>query len=221
MRSLGWRQVALVAISCGSLFACPLAAQSLTVIGGTLIQQQLSACIEHLAAGDLNRLPGEDHTMTIVILDHEKFLRVKSSFHADRTRLAFSNLAIRRMYLSSNVFRDMNNVLLSIPHELGHFVTHSPYEDHAELAAERIRKRARQVCTLRIEPVPRALSEASLAKRRRCVRLLCDCPSEVTNRSRPRALIFYSMWSVSFDACPEALFFAKRLAIPLSARNSR
>jgi hypothetical protein len=156
MRSLGWRQVVVVALSCSSLFAYPLAAQSLTVIGGTPIQQQLSACIEHLAAGDLNRLPGEDHTMTIVILDHEKFLRVKSSFHADLTRLAFSNLAIRRMYLSSNVFRDMDNVLRSIPHELGHFVTHSPYEDNAELAAERIRKRAREMCTI----PPHALSEA-------------------------------------------------------------
>jgi len=27
-----------------------------------------------------------------------------------------------------------------IPHELGHFVTRSPYEDNAELAAERIKK---------------------------------------------------------------------------------
>lgn len=139
-------------------------AQSLTVIGGTPIQQQLSACIEHVTAGDLDRLPGEDHAMTIVILEHEKFLRVKSSFYADRTRLAFSNLAIRRMYLSSDVFQDMDNVLRCIPHELGHFVTHSPYEGNAELAAERIRKRAREVCTLPIEPVPpHALSEASLA----------------------------------------------------------
>jgi hypothetical protein len=93
-------------------------AQSLTVIGGTPIQQQLSACIEHVAAGDLDRLPGEDRAMTIVILEHEKFLRVKSSFGAYRTRLAFSNLAIRRMYLSSDVFRDMDNVLRCIPHEL-------------------------------------------------------------------------------------------------------
>jgi hypothetical protein len=156
--------VVLVAISYGSLFARPMAAQSLTVIGGTPTQQQLSACIEQVAAGDLDRLPGEDHTMTIVILEHEKFLRVKSSFGAYRTRLAFSNLAIRRMYLSSKLFQDLDSVFRCIPHELGHFVTHSPYEGNAELAAERIRKRAREVCTLPIEPVPpRALSEASLA----------------------------------------------------------
>jgi hypothetical protein len=166
----GCRQVVLLAASCSSLFACPLGPQSLTVIGGTPIQQQLSACIEHVAAGDLDRLPGEDHTMTIVILDHEKFLRVKSSFHADRTRLAFSNLAMRRMYLSSDVFRDMHNVLRCIPHELGHFVTHSPYEGNAELAAERIRERARELRTRPIEPAPpRALSEASLALGQRCL----------------------------------------------------
>ena len=150
----GWREVVLVTISFGSLFAGPLAAQRLTVIGGTPIQQQLTACIEHIAASDLDRLPGEDHTMTIAILEHQRFLRVKSSFHADRTRLAFSNLAIRRMYLSSDVFRDRDNVLRCIPHELGHFVTHSPYEGNAELAAERIRKRAREICTLPFDPVP-------------------------------------------------------------------
>ena len=133
----------LVSLSCGSL-----AAQSLTLVGGTPTQQQLSACIEHVATEDLDRLPGEDHTMTIVILEHDKFLRVKSSFHADRTKLAFSNLAIRRIYLSAEVFRDMDNVLRCIPHELGHFVTRSPYEGNAELAAEKIRIRAREVCTL-------------------------------------------------------------------------
>jgi len=151
MRSWGWRQAVLVAVSCSSLLARPVTAQSLTLIGGTPIQQQLSACIEQVAAGDLDRLPGKDHTMTIVILDHEKFLRVKSSFDAYRTRLAFSNLAIRRMYLSSKVFEDLDSVLRCIPHELGHFVTHSLYEDDAELAAERIRIRAREVCTLPVE----------------------------------------------------------------------
>lgn len=144
----GWRQVVLVTISFGSLFAGPLATQRLSVIGGTPIQRQLSACIEHVVAGDLDRLPGKDHTMTIVILGHAKFLQVKSSFGADRTRLAFSNLAIRRMYLSSRVFEDLDSVFRCIPHELGHFVTHSPYEGNAELVAERIRKRAREVCTV-------------------------------------------------------------------------
>jgi len=151
MRSWGWRQMLLVLVSCGSLFTRPLTAQSLKLIGGTPIQQQLSACVEHVAAGEFDRLPGEDHTMTIVILEHEKFLRVKSSFQANRTRLAFSNLAIRRMYLSSKVFQDFDSVLRCIPHELGHFVTQSPYEGDAELAAARIRIRAREVCIPPIE----------------------------------------------------------------------
>ncbi len=102
-------------------------------------------------AGDLDRLPGKDHTITIIILEHTKFLQVKSSFGADRTRLAFSNFAIRRMYLSSKVFQDLDTVFRCIPHELGHFVTHSTYEGSAEFAAQAIRKRAREVCTVPLE----------------------------------------------------------------------
>lgn len=146
----GWRWL-LAALACSSLAPHPLAGQSVLMIGGTPIQQQLSACIEHVAAADLDSLPGKDQAMTIVILEHEKFLQVKSSFHAERTRLAFSNLAIRRVYLSSRVFHDLDSVFRCIPHELGHFVTHSPYEGNAELAAENIRKRARQVCTSALE----------------------------------------------------------------------
>jgi hypothetical protein len=147
MRGLGGRQLVEVVVYCGWLSSSLLTAQNLSVIGGTPIQRQLSACIEHVVAGDLDRLPGKDHTMTIVILEHAKFLKVKSSFAANQTRLAFSNLAIRRMYLSSKVFQDLDSVFRCIPHELGHFVTHSPYEGNAELAAESIRKRAREVCT--------------------------------------------------------------------------
>jgi hypothetical protein len=92
-------------------------------------------------------------------VEHERFLQAKNSFGARRTKFAFSNLAARRMYLSSDVFRDLDTVLRCIPHELGHFVTRSIYEGHAEIAAERIRKRARQVCTMPIETTsPRALS---------------------------------------------------------------
>jgi len=125
-----------------------LLAQPVTVIGGSDLQNQLVACIEHVSAEDLDRLPGADHSMTIVILEHERFLQVKDSFHAYRTKLAFSNLATRRMYLSSDVFRNLDTVLRCIPHELGHFVTRSVYEGHAEIAAGAIRKRAREVCTM-------------------------------------------------------------------------
>jgi hypothetical protein len=140
-----------VALCCAGLLSGLLGAQNLTVIGGTSLQQHLAACIQHLAAEDLSKLPGSDHWMTIVILEHEKFLTMRDSFHAQRTNLAFSNLPSRRMYLSTHVFRDVDNAMRCIPHELGHFVTHSPYEGNAELAAERIRKRAREVCTLPIE----------------------------------------------------------------------
>lgn len=132
-----------------------LLAQPLTVIGGSGLQKQLVACIEHVAAKDLDRLPGADHSMTIVILEHERFLQVKGSFGAQRTKLAFSHLSTRRMYLSSHVFRDLDTALRCIPHELGHFVTRSVYEGNAEIAAGRIRTRAREVCIFPTEPVPR------------------------------------------------------------------
>lgn len=42
-----------------------LAAQNLTVIGGTSYQKQLTACIEQFSADDLGKLSGSDHSMTI------------------------------------------------------------------------------------------------------------------------------------------------------------
>ncbi|HYK49742.1 MAG TPA: hypothetical protein VEU94_08445 [Terriglobales bacterium] len=136
-----------------------LAAQNLTVIGGTSFQKQLTACIERVAAEDLDKVADLDHSMTIIILEHDKFLQVKDSFRAYRTKLGFSNLATRRMYLSADVFRNLDTAMLCIPHELGHFVTRSVYEDHAELAAAAIRKRAREGCTMPAVPAPpRALS---------------------------------------------------------------
>jgi|SRR5450755_1689550 hypothetical protein len=129
-------------------------AQDLTVIGGTSIQKRLTACIERVSAEDLGKLPGSDHSLTVVILERERFLQLKSSFGAYQTKLAFSNLAIRRMYLSSDVFKDLDTALRCIPHELGHFVTRSVYENHAEIAAGRIRQRALELCTMPAEPVP-------------------------------------------------------------------
>lgn len=92
-------------LCCAGLLSGFLRAQNLTVIGGTPLQQELSACIEHIVARDLRlgRLPGSDHCMTIVILEHQKFLQVRNSLHAKRTKLAFSHPPSRRMYLSSHV----------------------------------------------------------------------------------------------------------------------
>jgi len=81
------------------------------------------------AGGELSLKMGPaDHWMTIVILEHEKFLRMRESFHAQRTKLAFSHIPSRRMYLSSHVFRDTDNAMRCIPHEFGHFVTRSRHE---------------------------------------------------------------------------------------------
>jgi hypothetical protein len=129
-----------------------LEAQSLTVIGGTSLQKRLTACIEQVSAEDLDKLPGLDHSMTVVILERERFLQVKGRFRAYRTKLAFSNLATRRIYLSSDVFANLDTAMRCIPHEIGHFVTRSPYEDHAEIAAGTIRKRARELCTMPTVP---------------------------------------------------------------------
>jgi hypothetical protein len=63
-----------------------------------------------------------------------------------RTRLAFSNLAIRRIYLPSRVLADRDTALWVIGHELGHFMIRDGIEGHAEFAAERIHWRARQRC---------------------------------------------------------------------------
>jgi hypothetical protein len=148
MHRLRWGRAVSLSLCCGWwLSSGSFTAQNLTVVGGTRLQQQLTACIEHIVAHDLDKLPGTDHSMTIVILKHDKFLQVKDSFGAHRTKLAFSNLTTRRMYLSSRIFRDVDTALRCIPHELGHFVTRSEYEGHAEFAAEKIRKRAREVCT--------------------------------------------------------------------------
>ena len=148
MEDSAGRLLRWLAFGCCLFSPSLLLAQSLTVIGGTSLQKQLTACIEHVSAEDLDRLPDADHSMTIVILEHERFLQVKDSFGAHQTKLAFSNMVIRRMYLSSDVFRDLDTALRCIPHELGHFVTRNVYENPAEVAAGRIRKRAREVCNM-------------------------------------------------------------------------
>jgi hypothetical protein len=162
MRSLRLGHLISLALCSVWLSQGLLNAQNLTVIGGSRLQQQLTACIEQTADSDLDKLPGGDQWMTIVILDHEKFLQMRDSFHAQRTTLAFSNLASRRMYLSSHVFRDLDNAMRCIPHELGHFLTRSPYEGNAEFAAERIRKRAREICTMPFEPDTARVGSAAI-----------------------------------------------------------
>jgi hypothetical protein len=121
-------------------------AGAVVVIGGTEAQKRLATCVAEASANELRALPDSDQPMTFVILEHQKFLQTLAAFHATKTKMAFSNLAIRRIYLSSRVFKDSDTVLWCIPHELGHFVYQSGFEGLAELAAERIRWRTRQVC---------------------------------------------------------------------------
>jgi hypothetical protein len=80
------------------------------------------------------------------MLEQQKFVEIREAFHAHKTKLAFSSLLARRIYLSARVFRDFEMLLRCITHELGHFATQSVYEGNAELAADRFRKIARQRC---------------------------------------------------------------------------
>src|ERR1700737_1511648 len=116
------------------------------IIGATLPQERFLTCVAQVSADELRDTPNSNERLTVVILEHQKFLEMREAFHAHKTKLAFSSLVARRIYLSSRVFRDFETLLRCITHELGHFATQSVYEDHAERAAERIRRRVRQTC---------------------------------------------------------------------------
>ena len=116
------------------------------IIGATPRQERFLTCVAQISAGDLRDTPNSDERMTVIVLEHQKFLELRDAFHAHKTKLAFSSLQARRIYLSSRVLGDFETLLRCITHELGHFATQSVYEDHAERAAARIRQRARQTC---------------------------------------------------------------------------
>jgi hypothetical protein len=116
------------------------------IIGATLLQERFLTCVTQLSADDLRDTPNSDERLTVVILEHHKFLEMREAFHAHKTKLAFSSLQARRIYLSARMFGDFETLLRCITHELGHFATQSVYEDHAERAADHIRQRARQTC---------------------------------------------------------------------------
>jgi hypothetical protein len=116
------------------------------IIGATQQQERFLTCVLNISDDDLRSTPNSHDRLTVVILEHQKFLEVRESFHAHQTNLAFSSLLARRIYLSARVFRDFETLLRCITHEVGHFVTQSLYEGNAELAADRIRQRTRQIC---------------------------------------------------------------------------
>ena len=117
-----------------------------TIIGGTQPQERFLTCVVLMSADDLRDTPNSNERLTVVILENQKFLGIREAFHAHKTKLAFSSLQARRIYLSSRMFGDSETLLRCITHELGHFATQSVYEDHAERAADRIRQRTRQTC---------------------------------------------------------------------------
>lgn len=143
--ALCWIQSLTLTMGC-LMFPTLGSATDFVIIGGSESQKRLVSCIAEASTGLFPAISDSQEPMTFVILEHRKFLATRAAFHSYRTRLAFSNLAIRRIYLSSRVLADRNTALWVIGHELGHFVIRDGIEGHAEFAAERIRWRARQRC---------------------------------------------------------------------------
>ena len=141
-----WIGLPSLVLVCFLLVPTAVQAGDVFVIGGTEEQKRMVTCIAEASVNELRARANSDQPTTFVILEHQKFLQTRGAFHAYRTKLAFSNLAIGRIYLSSRVFRDSATAFWCIPHELGHFVCQSGFEGPAELAAERIRWRTRQKC---------------------------------------------------------------------------
>jgi hypothetical protein len=119
-------------------------AEDAVIIGATQQQERFLACLAPISADDLRDTPNSNERLTVVILEHQKFLEMREAFHAHK--LAFSSLRARRIYLSARMFGDFETLLRCITHELGHFATQSVYEDHSDRAAGWIRQRARQTC---------------------------------------------------------------------------
>jgi hypothetical protein len=140
-----WIQTLTLMTGC-LMFPTLGSATDFVIIGGSEPQKRLVSCIAEASTGLFPKTSGSQEPMTFVILEHHKFLETRAAFHAYRTRLAYSSLAIRRIYLSSRVLADRDTALWVIGHEFGHFVIRDGIEGHAEFAAEPIRWRARQRC---------------------------------------------------------------------------
>src|SRR5215831_1648305 len=121
-------------------------ATDFVIIGGSESQKRLVSCIAEASIQLSRDIADLQQPMTFVILEHDRFLKSRAAFHAYRTKLAFSNLAIRRIYLSTRVLANRDTALWGVGHELGHFIIRDGSEGHAEFSAERIRWRARQTC---------------------------------------------------------------------------
>ena len=139
-------QILMLMMGCLTFLPALGWATDFVIIGGSEPQRRLVSCIAEAGTGLLRETAAPQQPMTFVILGHDKFLQTRVAFGAYRTRLAYSNLAIRRIYLSSRALADRDKALWVIGHELGHFLIPDGIEGHAEFAAERIRWRARERC---------------------------------------------------------------------------
>jgi hypothetical protein len=142
--SMFWIWPECLILSC--FLSSAMWAEEPVILGATQRQEQFLTCVLHISDNDLRHTPNSDERLTVVILEQPKFLKMREAFHAHKTKLAFSSLQARRIYLSSLMFGDFETLLRCITHELGHFATQSVYEGNAELAAERMRQRTRQIC---------------------------------------------------------------------------
>jgi hypothetical protein len=138
-----WKCVQCLIVSC--FLPSAMWAGEPAIIGATQQQERFLTCVVHMSDDDLRGTPHSNDQLAIVILKHQKFLEMSEAFHA-KTKLAFSSLLARRIYLSARVLRDYDTLLRCITHELGHFATQSVYEDNAEFAANHFREIARQRC---------------------------------------------------------------------------
>ena len=62
------------------------------IIGATPRQERFLTCVAQISAGDLRDTPNSDERMTVIVLEHQKFLELRDAFHAHKTKLAFSSL---------------------------------------------------------------------------------------------------------------------------------
>jgi hypothetical protein len=90
------------------------------IIGATPQQERFLTRVLHISDDDLRGTPNSNDRLTVVILEHQKFLEIRGAFHAHNTNLAFSSLLARRIYLSARMFRDFESLLRCIIHKLGH-----------------------------------------------------------------------------------------------------
>ena len=139
-----WICLQCLIVSC--FWPTGLWAEDAVIIGAKQQQERFLTCVLHISDNDLRGTPNSNERLTVVILEQPKFLEMREAFHAHQTKLAFSSLQARRIYLSARMFRDFETLLRCITHELGHFATQSLYEGNAEFAADRFRKIARQRC---------------------------------------------------------------------------